>query len=145
MCSVVTAVYVQCCHGYCFSKSDLLAAQSINEELDQLDKQRTKLDELWIKTQKYLNQTLQFQQKQQQQAHTSAMSPSEWLGSVAEPFIANMPIGTSSSEADDVIAKLDSYAKQAEVCECACVCVCMCMWYGLLCVCRVRVCGMCVV
>ena len=100
-----------------FLNADLVAAQGINEELDQLDKQRTKLDELWIKTQKYLNQTLQFQQKQQQQqVHTSVMSPSEWLGSVAEPFIANMPIGASSSEADDVIAKLDSYAKQAEVC-----------------------------
>ena len=124
---LIQAVCVQCCYGYCFSKSDLLAAQSINEELDQLDKQRTKLDELWIKTQKYLNQTLQFQQKQQQQAHTSAMSPSEWLGSVAEPFIANMPIGTSSSEADDVIAKLDSYAKQAEVCVwCVSVSVSVC-------------------
>ena len=78
-----------------------------------MDKQRSKLDELWIKTQKYLNQTIEFQQKQQ--LHMSSLSPSEWLGSIAEPFISSMPIGTTSSEADEVIAKLDIYVKQAEV------------------------------
>ena len=99
-----------------------MAAQAINEELDRLDKQRTKLDELWIKTQKYLNQSLELQQKQQ--VNVSSLSPSEWLGSVAEPFISSMPIGTSSSEADEVIAKLDVCVKQAEVSN-ACLSVCV--------------------
>ena len=56
----------------------------------------------------------------------SSLSPSEWLGSVAEPFISSMPIGTSSSEADEVIAKLDVCMKQAEVSNtymCMSVCV----------------------
>ena len=90
-----------------------------------MDKQRIKLDELWIKTQKYLNQTLEFQQKQQ--LHVSSLSPSEWLGSVAEPFISTMSIGTSSSEADEVIAKLDIYVKQAEVSIVTIVCVSLCV------------------